>query len=475
MLIQLNVPENYVPPSQLMLMTAEEVAVILNAGTELLLELKKHVLSCEYDNMMSEAESRFKQDVDKLKMELKMKSEVNEELSRQYNNQLDVLLQRCDGYKRQLVMYETEQSVRLQNEAFKLYEVKLQDMLRLYEVRLHEKETRLNEKETCLLAKDKIIEQLISKTTTAKGKEGELTFEQIAQDTFRDFKGFNLLDKHTQGGAGDFHIHFEDFDVLVDAKNYTKKVPNEQRDKIKNDLNKNIHITFAWLVSLNTHIDKFDKAPVMYEWINSKQCIVYINNLLDMNPNRLLRTVFYTCKELHKFTADDHEELTMLQTKYYKSIDTFKNMKKRMREINTSHNTTKTLLQGMEDDIREFLTSETNEIANDHYNIFDSWWEDNIIISTGKSLLSTDLWFKFRSENKQLVDQMELTVDKFKQFIKTKIPSAQIINKSKNKQGALQLQDIDWKISDNNTCITSNNNASQPNTLFGYITLNQSI
>jgi hypothetical protein len=80
---------------------------------------------------------------------------------------------------------------------------------------------------------------------------------------------FNLIDKHTQGGSGDFHLQFEEFDVLVDAKNYKKKVPIEQRDKIKKELLKNEHLYFAWLVSLNTSIDKFDKSPIMYEWINT--------------------------------------------------------------------------------------------------------------------------------------------------------------------------------------------------------------
>ena len=41
-------------------------------------------------------------------------------------------------------------------------------------------------------------------------------------------------------GEGDFHLHFEEFDVLADAKNYKKKVPIDQREKIKNDLIKKV-------------------------------------------------------------------------------------------------------------------------------------------------------------------------------------------------------------------------------------------
>ena len=39
----------------------------------------------------------------------------------------------------------------------------------------------------------------------------------------------------------------------------------------------------------------------MYDWINTKQCIVYINNLSqNEDPRKLLRIVWYTCKELYK-------------------------------------------------------------------------------------------------------------------------------------------------------------------------------
>ena len=42
------------------------------------------------------------------------------------------------------------------------------------------------------------------KSTSHKGSEGEKTFCEYAE-TFIDFKGFELIDKHTQGGEGDFH------------------------------------------------------------------------------------------------------------------------------------------------------------------------------------------------------------------------------------------------------------------------------
>jgi hypothetical protein len=203
------------------------------------------------------------------------------------------------------------------------------------------------------------------KSTSHKGKEGEEVFEYYADESFRDFKGYSLIDKHTQGGSGDFHMLFEEFDVLVDAKNYKKKVPIDQREKIKKDLIKNEHLTFAWLVSLNTDIDKYDKSPVMYEWINTKQCIVYINNLLENeDPRKLLRVVWFTCKELYKFVEEVtvnkneiheeiNEELQELKDDKFKLMDKIKNMRKIMREINTTLNTTRNMLQQIDDEFKE--------------------------------------------------------------------------------------------------------------------------
>ena len=84
---------------------------------------------------------------------------------------------------------------------------------------------------------------------------------------------------------------------MVDSKSYKRKVDITQRDKIKNDLRKNEHINFAWLVSLNTRIDKVDNANFVFDWISEKQCVIYINNLLGMEyPEMMIKTIYYLCK-----------------------------------------------------------------------------------------------------------------------------------------------------------------------------------
>jgi len=288
------------------------------------------------------------------------------------------------------------------------------------------------------------------KSTSHKGSDGEKTFSDYAE-TFMDFKGFNIIDKHTQGGEGDFHLHFEEFDILVDAKNYKKKVPIDQREKIKNDLQKNEHLHFGWLVSLNTSIDKFDKSPIMYDWINTTQCLVYINNLSSFeDPKKILRIVWFTCKELYKLIEDvdqDENDSTELKEKNFKLIDKIKNVRKTIREINTSMNTTRNLIQVMDDDLRCLLENETNEIVSSNFSLFDDWWSENVIVTNDDTVVvSTDLWFRFKQENKLIINEMNISGDKFKQYIKSKVPSSCVILRNKNANSAFDIKGIQLKV-----------------------------
>ena len=236
---------------------------------------------------------------------------------------------------------------------------------------------------------------------------------------------------------------------MADAKNYKKKVPVDQREKIKKDLIKNEHIHFGWLVSLNTSIDKFDRAPIMYEWINTTQCIVYINNLSCFeDPKKILRIVWYTCKELFKLIEDvnvDTSELITLREKQFKIQDKIKDIRKNIRELNTNINVTKNIIQAMDEQLKEIIEAETNAIINSNFSLFDEWWEQNIEVSIESSELSTDLWTRIKQDKKEIIKDLDIKVDKFKQFIKTKVPISSLIIKNKNTNCAFEIKGIKLK------------------------------
>ena len=185
----------------------------------------------------------------------------------------------------------------------------------------------------------------------------------------------------------------------------------------------------------------------MYEWINTTQCIVYINNLSSYeDPQKILRIVWFTCKELYKLIEDvnfDEAELTGLRERNFKMMDRVKNIRKTIREINTSMNTTRNLIQVMDDELRGMLDSETTQLVASNISLFDDWWGQNIETTSSETVLSsTDLWTRFKQENKILINDMNITGDKFKQYIKSKVPLSSIVLRSKNSNSAFDIKGI---------------------------------
>jgi len=447
-MINISVPVEWDMPEIMNTLNAEENAFILTMGSEMIKEARSLVAGLSQKEIYNKIREESRSEIRGLELDLLVQKELQSKMDTHirsfYEKQVEQMKKQIDELITQVNKYEYQNKEQIEKEI---------------ESAVSKVELKYN---TIVESKDEVINNLSStydklytsiqsyKSTSHKGKEGEQVFEYYADESFRDFKGYNLIDKHTQSGAGDFHLQFEEFDVLVDAKNYKKRVPIDQRDKIKKDLIKNEHLTFAWLVSLNTSIDKYDKAPVMYEWINTKQCIVYINNLLEYeDPRKMLRIVWFTCKELYKFVDEitvDNEELQELKNDKFKLMDKIRNMRKIMREINTTLNSTRNMLQLMDDEFKEILSTETDGLVESNYGVFDEWWDKSIELTNAEEkLLSTDLWFKFKQDNKMSMKEFDVTTDKFKQFLKTKIPMTSIILKSKNANSAFEVKGIKFK------------------------------
>jgi len=437
--INITIPGDEVLPDIISTFTPEENLLMLKIGSNCLKEGRNAVAGLTQKEIYNKIKDETKGEIQKLELDLLvekgLQSRLSEETSKMYKKQIEQMEQQLAMLRKQIQIYESD------NKEFVRSEVEKER--KNCEFMLQEKDKQVSKFSDTY---EKLLVQS-HKSTSHKGSDGEKQFEDYA-NTFIDFKGFELIDKHTQGGSGDFHMRFEEFDVLVDAKNYKKKVPVDQREKIKNDLIKNEHIPFAWLVSLNTSIDKYDKSPVMYEWINTKQCIVYINNLSQNDdPKKILRIVWFTCKELYRFVADvsnDDDELTNMKETQFKLMDKVKNLRKGIREINTTINVTKNMIQVMDDQLKEILESETSTIVESNYSLFDDWWLKNIELTDEDiRLLSTDLWFKFKSDNKGELSDFNITPDKFKQFVKSKTPD--IVLKNKNANSAFEIKGIKFK------------------------------
>jgi hypothetical protein len=439
-IINLPIPINENIPNEISSFSPEENYKMIKIGCECLLEGRKAIAGLTQQEIYNKIKDESKEEIKKMELDILVERELSKKMEEKikniYEGQIDKLKKQMESMMQQLKSYELENADIINKEVAKTKEK--------YDILLEEKD-RQNQLNRDVF--DKAI-QITTMSNSHKGKKGELKFCDIAE-TFKDFNQFQIQDKHTQSGEGDFHLHFEDFDVLVDAKNYKDKVDKRQRDKIKNDLLKNEHINFAWLVSLNTNIYQFDKVPIMYEWINTKQCIIYINNLLSFeDPEKIIRIAWLFSKQIYKLIEikiEDEDELTELKEKHFKITDKLKKLKTIVREINTTINIFKTQINNVDFEIKDLLEMETNNIVETNFSLFDNWWEINIEQTTDETLItSTEIWFKFKNDNKDIIKEFDITIDKFKNYIITKISSTNRSLKG-NKKGAIEIKGIKIK------------------------------
>ena len=313
------------------------------------------------------------------------------------------------------------------------------------------------------------------KSMSQIGKEGEMTFAELAA-TFNDFQGFELIDKHAESKKGDYHLRFEEFDVLVDAKNYKNNVPSKEREKIKKDLIANSHIHFAWLISLNTDIDTCKRSPVTYELVDGRY-VVYVNNLLQYNnPQQFLRILWSNCKELKRLIMDEAleeddnevgDELREYKKRCGQQVDKIRGYIKSIREINATINNLKKLLDNMQMSMSDTLSEDTQAIigglsastnvnastnaivsANDIIvnvnDLLDTWWRANMerVEEEGLMIKSTDIWYKFRADNEQYLEDID--AQKFKKMLMEYLDEGSYV-RLKGKTSAIEVKNYRFK------------------------------
>jgi hypothetical protein len=442
---------------------------MLKVGSECLLEARKAIAVLTQREMFNKMKEESKEEVKKLEIDCLVQKELFNQLELSLKNMYETFIQKTkenyDYEKSQLsktISLLNEQVRQYEDDSGSIINLKIECEREKWKERERELDLKINDYDKKIDECEKKSEKMratyemilanTNKTNSAKGSEGEKQFQEFAVYTFKDFSGFEILDKHTKGGEGDFHLLFDEFNVLADAKNYKSNVPSTQREKIKKDLMKNEHIQFGWLVSLHSCIDKYDRSPIMYEWINTKQCLVYINNLCGFDdPSKVLRIIWFTCKELNRFAEMNNEfddgELSELKEHKFMMMDKIKALRKTVKEANTSINTLKNIVQSVDEQLREMLGAETNEIVESNSSLFDDWWDNNIDVVEDENVVEsvTEIWYKFRQENRDIIKQLDITMDKFKQFVKTKMSLSCIITKTKSVNSTFDVKGVKIK------------------------------
>jgi hypothetical protein len=352
----------------------------------------------------------------------------------------------------QIKIYEKDMSASLQEEVNKVkekYDLLLEEKDKQYQI-----QNQLNREAFDKAVK--LLDKTANKSSISLGDSGEQIFENLA-DTFKDFINFKIENKAKQSHKGDFHLFFKDFNVLVDSKNYTSNISKKEIQKIESDLNTNGNMNFAWLVSLNTNICEYNKFPIMSKWITTDdgkvKCILMINNLLDnKEPRNVLRQAFQICDEFYKLTRKVEKEDVELE-KYVERNLLYKkqinNLQDRASDLRRSMNTSLNILKNMDGDLLEMLSNMSDDIVNEKFSTLEKikeWWNANVEYTdnNGDKIISTELWNKFKKENKEYVGVNNLNIEQFKDAI-----TGNVVNSSnyieKTKKGAIEFIGFKWK------------------------------
>ena len=446
--IQITIPSENILPDIINSFSPEENYQMLKIGCETLNEGRKSIANLTSNQIFKKVESEFKKEIDKLNMDIVIEKNtaisINEKMIKLYETQIEKLNKKVENALSELEVYKQGNSTSFNEEINRIKEK--------YDLLLKEKD-RQNQLNREIFDK---AEKLINKTNKSSisiGGDGEQIFENLA-DTFKDFQEYRMENKSKQGHKGDFHLFFKDFNILVDSKNYSGCVQKKEIIKIESDLTINDNVKFAWMVSLNSNISDYNKFPIMTKWITTDtgvKCILFINNLLEhKEPRNILRQAWSICNDFNKLTKNVDKEDGELEEYIEKNLLYKKQIEKlqeRASELRRNVNTSYNILKHMDNDLLEMLSNVSDKMVSDKFSVnnkIKEWWDNNIeYVNDESKITSTELWSKFKKDNKNYVEENKMLIELFKNEITGIVDSSTYMEKTK--KGVIEFIGFRWR------------------------------
>jgi hypothetical protein len=448
-IINITIPGDKILPDIFSTFSPEENYIMLKIGCECLNEGRKGILNLSNDDLLKKIENSFQKDIEMLNTEIEIEKntslKMQERITKIYELQIEQLNKKLENTLSQIEIYKQDNNNSLNEEINKVKEK--------YELLLEEKDRQNQLNREVFDKAEKLLNKNVNKSSISIGDDGEQMFENFA-DTFKDFEGYKIENKAKQGHKGDFHLFFKEFNILVDSKNYSGSVQKKEITKIESDLMINDNMHYAWLVSLNSNICEYNRFPIMTKWITTDmgvKCILFINNLLEhKDPKNILRQAWLICEDFNKLTKHVNKEDLELEEYREKNLLYKKQIEKlqeRVAEIRRSINTSYNVLKQMDNDLLEMLSTISHNMINDKFtlnNKIKEWWNDNIEYINDESILSsTEIWNKFKKDNKEIVSENKITIESYKDIITSIVGSSTYIEKSK--KSAIEFVGYKWK------------------------------
>ena len=452
--INITIPTDELVPDIISTFTPEENMLMLKIGSNCLKEGRQAVAGLTQKELYNKIKDETKDEIKKLEtnllVEKELKSRISEEMTKMYQKQLEQMNKQIDTFKSQIKIYESENSEFVRTEVEKERDK--------YRIILDEKDKQLNRMTENY---ERFLKQNEVKSSKKIGDEGEDAFV-LMSETFKDFPGYKLEKKAHQAHKGDIHLFFKDFNVLVDLKNYSGSVQKKELDKIEHDLSINNTMDFAWLISYDSNVSEWNRFPIMYKWIVTEiglKCVVIVNNLnANKSPVDVLRNVWSITNELQKMmskTKLEEKDVQDMMERDYNVVQKIKMAQKRLSELRRTVLSMSQITKDIENDILDALSLLSNEIVKNESekNVkIKEWWDLNIEIDDNdeNKLTSTEIWTRFKKDNKEYVDENKLLIDDFKNYVKIFINVDKYNEKSK--KGSIEF--IGFKFKEEHLLVT---------------------
>jgi len=449
-MINIVVPLNWTAPEIMNTLNAEENAFILNTGSEMIKEARSLVVGLSQTDIYNKIREESKSEIQKLELDLLVQKEIQNQMDSNirgfYENQMIQMKKQNEELKEQIKSQITNNKLLFQDELNKEKE-KLEKILE----DKNKQVLRLTENY------EKILQQTDTKSSKKLGDEGEDNFMMLSE-TFKDFIGYKIEKKSHQGHKGDFHLFFEKFNVLVDLKNYSGSVQKKELDKIEHDLSINDTMDFAWLISYESNVSDWNRFPIMCKWIVTDvglKCVIILNKLnANKNPTDLLRVVWNMTNEIHMIMSKtkeiDNTELDKLRERDYNVLQKIKTAYKRISEMKRNIVSMSQTAKDIENDMIDSINMFTNELSKNEFDKslkIKEWWNENIEFDDNNNneskLTSTDIWTRFKKENKLYIDENKMLVDDFKTCVKNFVDVNNYVEKSK--KGSIEFIGFKFK------------------------------
>jgi hypothetical protein len=436
-MINIAVPISWTAPEIMCTLNAEENAFILTTGSEMIKEARSLVVGLSQKEIYNKIREESKSEIQKLELDLLVEKQLATKLTEQsnkiYESQINSLQKQISELNKQLTEYTNNSKLLVQQE--------VENEKDKYKVLLEDKNKqvlRITENYEKFLK-----QQTETKSSKKLGDEGEDNF-MLLSETFKDFVGYKIEKKSHQAHKGDFHLFFENFNVLVDLKNYTGSVQKKELEKIEHDLSINDTMDFGWLISYESNVSDWNRFPIMCKWILTDiglKCIIIVNKLnSNKNPTDILRSVWNMTNEIHAILSKtkevDNSELMKIKERDYNVLQKIKTLQKRLSEMKRNITSMSQTAKEIENDIIDIISMFTNELSKNEFDKslkIKEWWNENIEYdgNNENKLTSTEVWTRFKKENKLYVDENKMVIEDFKTHIKNFIDVNNYIEKSK--------------------------------------------